>query len=185
MSCIELGGFAENPEAIDGTEEDFNAFNFCLACDYYNAVLGEDFESLGECLSDERVWTDLMTDVAEWLNYDFEIGKGKEEEYKKLVDGTIITYKNRTFIEACYEHGWTELADKLKRRNEVVNRPVTHIGVIGCTDHSKTTLTYAIQKTLEQGKLSEEPKEYPCEIDIKSVDFVDNGKPYVRKRGKK
>lgn len=107
---IELGGFAETPEVIDGTEEDFNAFNWCLACDYYEAVVGEDFDSLGEVLNDVYNWHALMGDVCIWMNYDGEIGKDKKDEYPKLYNGTILTYNNRTFIEAAREHGWFNLA---------------------------------------------------------------------------
>lgn len=31
MSLFELGGFAESKDVLDGTEEEFNAFNYCLA----------------------------------------------------------------------------------------------------------------------------------------------------------
>ena len=114
-SFSELGGFAESPDVIDGDEDDFNAFNYCLACEYYNAVLGEDFESLGSALNDERTWEDTMSTVISWLNYDGEIGKDIEDNLDKIYDGSIITYKNRTFIEAAREHGWTKLADELEQ----------------------------------------------------------------------
>ena len=39
MSLHELGGFAETKDAIDGTEEDLNAFNYCLACDYLDGII--------------------------------------------------------------------------------------------------------------------------------------------------
>ena len=107
---IELGGFAETPEVIDGTEEDFNAFNWCLACDYYEAVVGEDFDSLGEVLNDVYNWHTLMYDVCTWMNYDGERGKNMKDELLKLYNGTILTYNNRTFIEAAREHGWFNLA---------------------------------------------------------------------------
>ena len=41
---LELGGFAENPRVIDGDQRDFEAYNFCLAENYYHAFLEEDFE---------------------------------------------------------------------------------------------------------------------------------------------
>ena len=113
MNQNKLGGFAEDLTAIDGTEEDFNAFNYCLACDYCDAVIGEDFDGLGEDLNDGVAWHYIMSDVCYWLNYDGEIGKNLEEEFPKLYNGTVITYNNRTFIEACRHHGWHKLADDL------------------------------------------------------------------------
>lgn len=110
---MELCGFAENPEVIEGTEEDFNAFNWCLACDYYAAVIAEDFDSLGEELNDVYNWHSLMSDVCMWMNYDSEIGKDKKDEFPKLYNGTIKTCNNRTFIDAAYEHGWIDLANSL------------------------------------------------------------------------
>lgn len=43
--AIELGGFSEYQEDIDGN---FEAFNRCLASDYLTAMISEDFLSLGE-----------------------------------------------------------------------------------------------------------------------------------------
>ena len=100
---------------IEGTKEEFNAYNWCLACEYYNAIIGEDFASLGECLNNLRIWKDFIGDVCNWLNYDGEIGKDIEDDLEKLRDGTIITCNDRTFIQACYEHGWHELADGLSK----------------------------------------------------------------------
>ena len=115
---LELGGFAESLDAIDGDEEDFNAFNFCLAYDYYCAVVGEDFESLGEDLNDLFNWRNLMHTVYEWLTYDPEI-----DEFKNVSDGlyngTILTCNKRTFIDACIEHGWLSLAESFQRDLEV------------------------------------------------------------------
>lgn len=54
-----------------------------------------------------------------WLNYDGEIGKDKIEDFDKLYDGTIITNKDRTFIEACNEYGWYNLANDLTKRNSL------------------------------------------------------------------
>ena len=94
---MELGGFAQTPEDIDGTEEEFIAFNFCLAYDYLNAMLDEDFELLGD------VGVDTIENVIEWLNYDGEIGKDKEEIIAAIPKGKLITYKNRTLEEAVIE----------------------------------------------------------------------------------
>ena len=113
MSSIELGGFAENPNVIDGTKEEFIAFNYCLAEDYYYAVLNEDFDSLGEGLNDGYTWHEIMSQVCYWLNYNGEIGKDKQDYFDKLRNGTILTVNDRTFIDASKEHGWTKLSDDL------------------------------------------------------------------------
>ena len=113
MSTFELGGFAEWPEVIDGTVEEFEAFNYCLANEYYDAVLGEDFERLGEVLNDGYVWHQIMDDVCKWLNFDGEIGKDLKKNFNLLYNGTIITCNNRPFLIAAYEHGWTKLVDDL------------------------------------------------------------------------
>lgn len=110
----ELGGFAQNPEDIDGTEEDLRIFNHCLAYDYYAAVVGEDFDSLGECLNDGSAWRDLMNEVTFWL-LDAETDVDIKDNLNNLYYGTIITYKNRTFIEACRSHGWNDLAIYLSK----------------------------------------------------------------------
>jgi len=94
MSYRELGGFAENPDVLDGTEETFHAFNFCLAQSYLWAIGDEDFELIGD------VTPDLIRDVAHWLNYDGEIGRNNEQTIEKMLNGTLITSKNRTFKEA-------------------------------------------------------------------------------------
>lgn len=117
MSLIELGGFAETPSVIDGIEE-FIAFNYCLAEDYYYAVLNEDFDSLGEGLNDEFAWHEIMSQVCYWLNYNGEIGKDKQDYFEKLRNGTIFTSNDRTFIDASKEHGWTELSDDLTNKLE-------------------------------------------------------------------
>lgn len=87
----ELGGFAENPEVVDGNWE---AFNFCLAEDYLQAMGEEDWEALG------YMDTDLVNDIARWLNYDGEIGKDRIDIIKNIPKGLIQTSKNRTFVDA-------------------------------------------------------------------------------------
>lgn len=94
---MELGGFAETRADIDGTEEEFDAFNYCLAEDYLTAMINEDFEEIGE------IGIDTLENVMEWLNYDGEIGKDKEDIIKSIPRGEIITYKNRTLAEAAIE----------------------------------------------------------------------------------
>ena len=90
---MELGGFAEREEYIDG---DFNAFNYCTSELYVNALYEEDFETIGEI--DEV----HFRDICYWYNYK------KELNHKKTVDeirnGTFVTKKNRTIVDAIYEN---------------------------------------------------------------------------------
>lgn len=92
----ELGGFAEFPEDIDGTERDLEAFNYCLAEEYVNSMFAEDFELLGQ------VSYDLLEKICYWLNYNGTIGD--EEEIKQIGNGTFKTVNNRTFIEAIFDN---------------------------------------------------------------------------------
>ena len=87
----ELGGFAEGPDVVDGNWE---AFNFCLAECYLQAMGEEDWEALG------YMDTDLVNDIARWLNYDGEIGKDRIDIIKNIPKGLIQTSKNRTFVDA-------------------------------------------------------------------------------------
>lgn len=87
----ELGGFAEGPEVVDG---DWKSFNFCLAECYLQAMGEEDWEALG------YMEKELVNDIARWLNYDDEIGKGRIDVIKNIPKGLIKTSKNRTFIDA-------------------------------------------------------------------------------------
>ena len=112
----ELGGFAENEDAIDGTKEDFYAFNYCLANDYYVAIVSEDFESIVGDTDKYLIDIDLIDDICKWLNYDGEIGKDIEDDIEKIKDGTIITCNNRTFYEACKKQGLTSLTRDYENR---------------------------------------------------------------------
>lgn len=92
----ELGGFAESPEVLEeGTEEAQEAFNFCLASDYIAAIYAEDFESLG--FMDSY----LLDQVLMW----YEVGGGvlTDEEMYAIRSGSVITRRNRTFVEAVLE----------------------------------------------------------------------------------
>lgn len=102
---LDLGGFAEYPDDIDGTEEEFNAFNFCLAEEYFAAMCEEDFELIGE------VDAYLIRNIMHWLNYDGIINKNIEEEIKKIETGSFLTNKNRPFVEAIVENKDPYLAD--------------------------------------------------------------------------
>lgn len=93
----ELGGFAESADDIDGDEDEFEAFNCCLANDYVTAIINEDFESLGE------LEANLLETIAYWAtknDTDDEIIKHMAE----ITKGLIITYKGRTFAEAVIEN---------------------------------------------------------------------------------
>ena len=46
---FEIGGFALDEKAVD---DDWEAFNFCVAENYYEAMLEEDFGLLGEASRD-------------------------------------------------------------------------------------------------------------------------------------
>lgn len=94
---MELGGFAETPEVIDETEEGFEAFNYCLAEDYYSAMYEEDFELLGE------VALDTIESVIYWLNYDDTINKDIEDKIALIPQGYFVTINNRPLYEAAIE----------------------------------------------------------------------------------
>ena len=113
MSYMELGGFAENPGVLDGTKETFNAFNFCLAELYLDAIYSEDFDALG------RTDDSLIEKVAYWLNYDGKIGQRIAEDIEKMKKGELITCNNRSFIKAIIENKhvysartWLQLGSK-------------------------------------------------------------------------
>ncbi len=98
----ELGGFAENEDVIDGGYDEYVAFNYCLAQDYYNAMYMEDFEELG------YIDNYLINEIMIWIDYDDE--KNNHEEIEKIPTGMITTYKKRPFIEAVIENKHTDLA---------------------------------------------------------------------------
>lgn len=95
---MELGGFAETPEVIDGTQEEYEAFNYCLACDYLAAMRSEDFELLGD------VGLDTIESVTEWLNYDGEVGKNLKDQIAAIPQGLLITDNHRPLFEAAIEN---------------------------------------------------------------------------------
>lgn len=92
----ELGGFAESPDVLEeGTEEAQEAFNYCLASDYIDAIYGEDFESLG-CIDHC-----LLDDILMW----YQLGGGSLslEDEEKIMRGNVITNGGRTLLEAVLE----------------------------------------------------------------------------------
>ena len=97
---ISLGGFAEDPEDIDGDERDFECFNRCLADDYYSAFYDEDYELIGEI--DDY----LLSTIANWYtSYD---GVDHTDEIKQ---GLMKTINNRTFAETVIEDKKPEFAE--------------------------------------------------------------------------
>ena len=102
---MELGGFAEVPADIDGTEEDLNAFNYCLAEDYLSAIYTENFDDVGD------VGLDTIESVVHWLNYDGEINVAIADEIEKIPKGQYITIKNRTLEAAVIEKEHVPLAE--------------------------------------------------------------------------
>lgn len=119
---LELGGFAENPEVIEGTEEEWEAFNICLAIDYFNAIVNEDFEEIGEDGPD-------FYEVAEWLKYYKEFS---EEDIKQIKIGEIKTYKNRTFIEAIIKEKQVGLAKNYLFSMNVTNLDLLAFYILNC-----------------------------------------------------
>lgn len=107
---LELCGFAENEKVIDGTYDEYLAFNHCLSSDYVSAIYGEDFEALGDLSSD------LLDDILYWIP----IYDQKDEETKENIEsGLFKTYKNRTFIDAILANNNTEAAYTYLKRNGI------------------------------------------------------------------
>ena len=119
MSYFELGGFAEDETDIDG---DFNAFNYCLADQYWSAIVEEDFEALGE------IKNGLIDNIVYWLNYDGKIGKNDLKAIKGIDNGSIITIKKRTFIEAIIDcHNYQLAKTYILRGIHNIDLFLTHI----------------------------------------------------------
>ena len=84
---FEIGGFALDEYAVDG---DWESFNYCVAENYYDAMLGEEFDFLGYGSRS------FIENIMYWLNYDGEIGKDREEEdgpedTRGLVEAIIVS----------------------------------------------------------------------------------------------
>lgn len=107
---LELCGFAENEKVIDGTYDEYLAFNHCLASDYVSAIYSEDFEALGD------LSFDLLEDILYWIP----IYDQKDEEIKENIEsGLLKTYKNRTFIDAILANNNKEAAYTYLKRNGI------------------------------------------------------------------
>lgn len=107
---LELCGFAENEKAVDGTYDEYLAFNHCLAENYVSAIYEEDFETLGD------LSYDLLDDILYWIP----IYDKKDEKIKENIEsGFLKTYKNRTFIDAILANNNPEAAYTYLKRNGI------------------------------------------------------------------
>lgn len=126
----ELGGFAQFPEDIDG---DYEAFNRCLANEYINAMLGEDFLALGE------LSISLLNTIWDW-NDSWEIDKST------FMNGTFITCKNRTFIDAIIETHAYQAGEAFFH----VNNPKFLAMMIAYSESYEYILSYAFHENLNE-----------------------------------
>ncbi|MBQ2872995.1 MAG: hypothetical protein IJE89_03240 [Bacilli bacterium] len=99
---MSLGGFAEDESVVDG---DWEAFNYCLAENYYSAMIGEEWDLIGESS------TDLIDAIIDWLTYCEEIGKENTYDIEGIRNGNLITVNNRTFIDAIISDKQVDLAE--------------------------------------------------------------------------
>lgn len=100
MEYLELGGFAENPEEIDG---DFDSFNYCLAEEYAIAMSNEDFGAIG------NIDIYMLDSICYWLNYD-----GRHDNERLVSDiksGKLITNNKQSIIDAIYAKKNSSLAE--------------------------------------------------------------------------
>lgn len=95
-----LGGFAENESVIDGGYDEYVAFNYCTAENYYDAMYSESWNEIGE------IDYIFIKNICKWLSY----GDNWDEMIQKIITGEFLTYKNRTFIDAIIEEKRVELA---------------------------------------------------------------------------
>ena len=99
---MSLGGFAEDESVVDG---DWEAFNYCLAENYYSAMIGEEWDLIGESS------TDLIDEIINWLTYCEEIGKENTYDIEGIRNGSLRTVNNRTFIDAIVDDKQVDLAE--------------------------------------------------------------------------
>ena len=98
-----LGGFALRGSEIDANFEEWCAFNYCLAEEYYYAIKTESFDLIGP------IDANTLRLVQFWFNYNG-CNDDKEEEIKNISRGLIITDKGRTFADAVIAEGIGYLA---------------------------------------------------------------------------
>lgn len=99
---FDIGGFAEDEYAVDG---DFEIFNYGVAENYYDAMLGEEWDLIGDADFS------LIKNIALWLGYDDETKKINEKDIQRILDGSFITCNNRTFIDAIVDEKRVDLAE--------------------------------------------------------------------------
>ena len=99
---FDLGGFADDENAVDG---DWESFNYCLAENYYSAMIGEEWDLIGDSS------TSLIDNIIFWLTYSEEITRENRYNVKAINDGSFITIKNRTFIDAIIADKRIDLAE--------------------------------------------------------------------------
>lgn len=99
---MSLGGFAENEDVVDG---DWEIFNYCLAENYYSAMIGEEWDLIGESS------TDLIDNIVLWLTYCEEIEKENCYNVEGIINGSLLTINNRTLIDAIVADKQVDLAE--------------------------------------------------------------------------
>jgi hypothetical protein len=99
---MSLGGFAENEDVVDG---DWEAFNYCLAENYYLAMISEEWNLIGDTS------TDLIDDIIYWLTYCEEIKIENRYNIDGIKEGSLMTVNNRTFIDAIIANKQVDLAE--------------------------------------------------------------------------
>lgn len=114
-----LGRFLESPDDEQCSLQEFISMNSSLATNYYNAVINENFDVLGDELNDSDIWHKTMSNVCKWIIFDGQTDQTVTNSFEKLYNGTIITRENRPFITACREHGWYKLVDGLSGKAKI------------------------------------------------------------------
>lgn len=99
---MSLGGFAEDEYAVDG---DWESFNYGVAENYYDAMLGEEWDLL------EDIGFTTIEGIALWLGYCDELFEENKEIIKNILNGTLMTCNGRTFIDAIVSEKKVELAE--------------------------------------------------------------------------
>lgn len=99
---MSLGGFAENESVVDG---EYEAFNYCLAENYYDAMISEEWGLLDD------MGGDLVENIMFWLSYDDEIIKENNYNLQGINDGSLVTVNGRTLIDAIIDEKIVHLAE--------------------------------------------------------------------------
>ncbi len=145
-NIIELGGFAENPDDVDG---DYEYFNSCLASDYLEAMISEDFLALGE------LSRDLLDTIHDWE-------KTSKILKNDFLNGNFKTYKNRTFIEAITETHAYQAGEAYLH----VNNPKFLAMMIAYSELYEYTLGYQYHEDLDSNQWNKLIRETFNELNI-------------------